>query len=253
MGKAMYTVKELATLAGISPRTLHYYDQIGILAPTSRDENGYRYYGSDAVLKLQQIRFFKELDFSLEEIRTIIRGPDFNVLQALQVHKSALQQKVKRLDSLIQTIDHTILHLKGHLDMQQKELFDGFDEEKQKQYVEEIRQRYGERAFENTIDWNNYTPEEKKNIKAEGEAIYRDLAANMDKGYDSPEVQTIISRWHQHLRYFYEPTIERLLGLAELYTEHPDFIATFQKIHPDLPEFLKQAILYYCRHKTIVK
>ena len=253
MGKVMYTVKELSTLAGISPRTLHYYDQIGILAPTSRDENGYRYYGSDAVLKLQQIRFFKELDFSLEEIRTIIRAPDFNVLQALQVHKSALQQKVKRLESLIQTIDRTILHLKGHLDMQQNELFEGFDEEKQKQYVEEIRQRYGERAFENSIDWNSYTPEQKANIKAEGEAIYRDLAANMNKGYNSPEVQAIITRWHQHLRYFYEPTIERLLGLAELYTEHPDFIATFQKIHPDLPEFLKQAILYYCRHKTIVK
>jgi DNA-binding transcriptional MerR regulator len=249
----MYTVKEIAKLAGVSPRTLHYYDQIGLLEPTSHGENGYRYYGRDALLKLQQILFFKELDFSLEEINAIVSSPDFDVLYALQVHKTSLQQRKKRLDGLIQTIDRTILHLKGNLDMQQKELFEGFNEEKQKQYAEEIRQRYGERAFENSIDWNSYTPEQKTTIKAEGEAIYRDLAANMSKGFDNPAVQAIIGRWHQHLRYFYEPTIERLLGLAELYNEHPDFIATFQKIHPGLQEFLKQAIIYYCRKKTIVK
>ena len=91
----MYTVKEIAELAGVSPRTLHYYDQIGLLEPTSHGENGYRYYGQDALLKLQQILFFKELDFSLEEINAIISSPDFDVLYALQVHKTSLQQRKK--------------------------------------------------------------------------------------------------------------------------------------------------------------
>lgn len=98
-------------------------------------------------------------------------------------------------------------------------------------------------------DWNSYTPEQKKRIMAESQAIYHDLVDNMDKGYASPEVQQIIARWHQHLRYFYEPSTERLRGLGQMYTEHSEFVATFRAIHPDLPEFLNQAIQYYCRDK----
>ncbi len=245
----MYTVKQLSDLAGISPRTLHYYDEIGLLKPASHGDNGYRYYGEDCLPRLQQILFFKELDFSLEEIQTILAQPGFDVVQALQVHRQALLERVERLNRLIQTIDKTTLHLKGHQTMKKKEYFEGFSEEKQKQYEEEIRQKYGEKAFEGVTDWNSYTPEQKTRIKAESEAIYHDLVENMDKGYASPEVQQIIARWHQHLRYFYEPSTERLLGLGQMYTEHPEFAATFRAIHPDLPEFLNQAIQFYCKER----
>ncbi|HEX7973339.1 MAG TPA: MerR family transcriptional regulator [Anaerolineales bacterium] len=242
-----YTVKQISDLAGVSARTLHYYDEIGLLKPASYGENGYRYYGEAAVLRLQQILFFKELDFNLEEIKTIVDSPEFDVLYALQAHKVALQRRVKRINQLIATVDQTILHLKGKSDMSKKQLFEGFSEEKQKQYEQEIRQRYGERAFEGTKDWNSYSTVQKEKIKAEGEAVYRDLVEKMDKGPASPEVQRIIARWHRHLRYFYEPSVERLLGLADLYNDHPDFVATFQKSHPDLPEFLRQAIQVYSK------
>lgn len=243
-----FTVKQISVLAGVSARTLHYYDEIGLLKPASYGENGYRYYGEPDVLRLQQILFFKELDFNLEEIKTIIDSPEFDVLHALQAHKAALQRRLTRINHLINTVDQTILHLKGKQAMSEKQLFEGFSEEKQKQYEQEIRQRYGERAFDGVTDWNSYSPEQKKKIQAEGQAVYRDLVAQMDKGPASPEVQQIIARWHQHLRYFYEPSVERLLGLADLYNDHPDFIANFQKIHPDLPEFLRQAIRVYCKN-----
>lgn len=123
----------------------------------------------------------------------------------------------------------------------------GYDETKQKQYEQEIRQRYGEEAFKGVKDWNSYTPEEKARIKTENEAIYKAIVANMAKGFDSPEVQSQIAAWHNHLRYFYEPSVERLLGLADLYSDHPDFIAMFKGFHPDLPEFLRKAIQFYCK------
>src|SRR5688572_23930036 len=109
----VYTVKQLAALANVSPRTLHYYDEIELLKPATYGSNGYRYYGQEAVLKLQQILFFKELGFSLDQIKMIIGRPDFDLLHALEVHRKALQQRSMRLASLIQTVDRTILYLKG--------------------------------------------------------------------------------------------------------------------------------------------
>jgi len=243
-----YTVKQLANLAGVSTRTLHYYDEIGLLKPDSYSENGYRDYGEQAILQLQQILFFKELDFRLEEIRDIMQHPVFNLRLALEVHKVTLQQKASRLQRLIQTVDATIQHLEGDIEMSEEQLFEGFNEEKQKEYEQEIRQRYGKKAFEGVISWNSYTPEQKSKILAEGKTIYLDLARMVNKDVESDEVQAIIARWHQHMRYFYEPSIERMLSLAEMYNEDERFATNFRKIHPALPAFLRKAIGAYCRN-----
>lgn len=242
----MYTVKQLASLAGVSSRTLHYYDEIGLLKPTRLAVNGYRLYDAQALLRLQQILFYKELDFSLEQIQQFLARPDFDLRRALLAHKAALQQRVERLQGLITTVDDTLLHLEGKSTMTDQQLFVGFSEEKQAQYAEEIRQRYGDQAFEGVRDWNSYSAAEKAAIQTEGQAIYRDLVAQMEKSPSSPEVQAIILRWHQHLRYFYEPSVERLRGLAQLYNEHPEFVANFTRLHPNLPAFARQAIEYYC-------
>ena len=129
--------------------------------------------------------------------------------------------------------------------MSKKKIFEGFNEEKQKQYEEEATKLWGESVKETTKLWNSYSEEKKQAIMAEGSAVYTDIVANMDKGPKSQEIQTILVRWHDHLRYFYEPSIETLGGLGEMYHDHPDFNATFTAIHPDLPGFLKQAIAHY--------
>lgn len=244
-----YTVKQLAMLAKVSPRTLHYYDETRLLKPESVGLNGYRHYGEASLLRLQQILFFKELGLELDAIKQILDQPGFDQAAALAEHKSQLIQQRGRIDRLIQTVDRTILHLKGQTKMESNELFEGFSDEKQKEYEQEIREKYGDKAFEGVTDWNSYTKVQQERIKGEGKAIYADLVKVIDQGPDSPEVQAIIARWHQHLRYFYEPSDERLLGLGKMYTEHPGFIANFTRLHPRLPEFMYEAIKVYVKNK----
>ena len=134
--------------------------------------------------------------------------------------------------------------------MDDKELFTVWSEEKQPDYEREIEQRYGDKELkESRRRWGSYTDADKRRIKDEGGAIYRDLVAAMPSGPASAQAQAGIARWHQHLRYFYEPTTEILLGLGDLYNEHPDFIETFRRIHPDLAAFLRDAIQVYCQDR----
>ena len=243
----MYTVKQLANLANVSRRTLRYYDQIDLLKPTAVADNGYRYYDQEKVLRLQQIRFYQELDFSLEQIRKILDKSDFNALQSLQTQKAALLQQAKRLDKLIDTIDKTILHLEGKFKMDNKELFAGFDEAKQKAYAEEASRRWDPKLVkESNQRWNRLSKEHQQAILQEGNQIYRDMVEQLDNAPDSKDVQAIVARWHQHIRHFYEPSFATLRGLGQDYAHDPAFRATFEAMHPDLPDFLQKAITVYC-------
>ena len=241
----MYTVKALADLAGVSRRTLHYYDQIGLLKPAEVGENGYRYYDDDAVYRLQQILFYREMDLKLEQIRRILDDPDFDPVSALQKHRRAIAAQAERLRTLTRTIDQTIMHLVGEVNVSKKKIFEGFSEEKQKEYEAQATELWGDSVKESMKLWNSYSDEEKEAVMEEGSRIYQDLADSMDRGPDHPDVQAILARWHKHLRYFYEPTIEVLGGLGDMYHDHPDFNATFTAIDPDLPAFLKEAIAVY--------
>jgi DNA-binding transcriptional MerR regulator len=249
-----YTVKQLARLAGVSGRTLRFYDQIGLFKPSSHGDNGYRYYGDEAILRLQQIRFYRELDFSLDEIGAILSRPDFDVAQALQAHRLALQQRAARLDLLIQTVDKTIRHLRGEITMDSQELFAGFDDETQRRYEQEAERRWGAyHVRESRRRWDSYSAEEKARIMAEAGANYRDLIPYIGQDPARKEVQVIIARWHQNLRCFYEPTPQILAGLGQTYSSDPEFRATFTKTHPDLPDFLTRAIEVYCQNLTAEK
>ncbi len=242
----MHTVKQLSTLAGVSVRTLHYYDEIGLLKPSAVGQNGYRYYDDQALFRLQQILFYRELDLDLPQIKAILDGRDFDLVTALQKHRQALQARIERLQTLVQTVDTTILHLVGEAPMSKKKIFQGFSEAKQKEYEQEAMRQWGEADVKESIQlWNSYSKERQAEIMEEGSQIYQDLVAAMGHGPRSPEVQALLVRWHQHLRYFYEPTLEVLSGLGNAYNEHPDFNATFTAIHPDLPPFLQQAIAHY--------
>ncbi len=243
-----FTVKQLARLAGVSARTLHYYDQIGLLTPQRQPGNGYRIYDRAAVLRLQQILFLRELGMSLDEIRTILDRPDFDLIGALEQHRQALQSRQARLAELIHTVERTISYMKGNIEMEGKELFEGFSEEKQKTYAEEAARRWGpETVKESQRRWSRYTTEDKQRIKDEGEAVYHELLAAMPYGPSSPQAQSAVAGWHQHLRNFYEPTKEILLGLANGYNDDPEFNAVFRRIHPDLAPFMRKAIEIYCQ------
>lgn len=246
----MYTVKQLSKLAGISIRALHYYDHIGLLKPSSVGANGYRHYGEEVLLRLQQILFFRELDLSLSEIKAIVDNPEFDVLTALRSHKEALQGRAERLKHLIQTVNNTIDHLKGNENMNAKGLFEGFSEEEQRRYALEAEQMYDpETVRASNRKWKAYPPAEKERILAEGRAVYADLVTAMPKGTASMEVQALIARWHQHMQYFWSPSDEQILGLADLYNDDPRFRANFDKIYPNLAGFIREAVKVYVKKR----
>jgi DNA-binding transcriptional MerR regulator len=242
----MFTVKQLSKLAGVTPRTLHHYDAIGLLKPTRVGGNGYRYYGEESLIRLQQILFYRELGLPLEDIREIVGRRDFDVLGALSSHRNALQKQAGRLDRLIQTVDNTIHYLKGERHMSEKGLFEGFSEEEQEKYALEAEQMYEpETVRASNRKWKAYPPAKKEQILSEGKAVYLDMIAAMPKGPASPEVQAIVERWRAHMDYFWTPKLDQLLALANGYNNDPRFKANFEKMHPGLAEFMQEAVKIY--------
>lgn len=246
----MYTVKQVSELAQVSVRTLHYYDEIGLLRPSKVGENGYRYYDDAALLRLQQILFYREIGLELMQIKDVLDDPDFDLVAALRSHRTVLQDKITRLQNLIDTVDSTMMHLVGEVDMgkNKKRLFEAFSEKKQKEYERSARLQYGPDIVNDSIKrWNSYTEAQKKAIGEEGNQVYSDLVDALEAGLppQSAEVQGILQRWHNHIRYFYEPTLEILRGLGEHYNTEPEFIANFKKLHPDLPAYLQAGIAQY--------
>jgi DNA-binding transcriptional MerR regulator len=243
-----YSVKQLADMAGVSRRTLHYYDEISLLQPSSTAENGYRLYDEQAALRLQQILFYRELGFSLEKIREILGRPNYDLLVALSSHRRALKRKALRFESLIETIDQTILHLQGEIRMKPEQLFEAFDEETQAHYEQEALQRWDpELVRASSQRWKRYSQHKKDAIMQEGNQIYSSFAALISQDPASQAVQALAARWHEHLRNFYEPTPEILAGLGQAYEHDPAFSTRFAALHPDLPAFLNRAIAVYCQ------
>jgi MerR family transcriptional regulator, thiopeptide resistance regulator len=243
-----YTVKQLAKMAGITNRTLHYYDEIGLLQPASYGDNGYRYYDEDAVLRLQQIMFYRELGFRLDQIKTIINRPDFDLLQAMQAHRKALLGEVDRLNSLVETVDNTMKHIRGEMEMSKKDFYKGFDEEKQRQHAKEAEKRWGEKAVQSQQRWEDRSPEGKNAFLTEMHEITANIAANVDKGVESVEVQQWVERWHRFIdENCYPCSLEIFEGLGHMYPQDPEFRATYENIRPGLAEFMEEAMSYYCQ------
>ena len=208
-----YTVKELADLAGVTRRTLHYYDQVGLLKPAEVAANGYRHYDQGDLLQLQQILFYREMGLSLKDIRKLLNGPDYDVIEALEAHRQGLAGRAERLQALIHTVDRTIRHLKGEIEMRPKDFFEAFDEETQEKYAAEAAQRWDpELVRASNRRWKSYSKEKQQAIMQEGNAVYTAIMENMDAGAASEVVQDSVGRWHQHLRHFYEPAPGMLRG-----------------------------------------
>ncbi|WP_028593389.1 MerR family transcriptional regulator [Paenibacillus assamensis] len=249
----MYKVKEVADLAGISVRTLHHYDSIGLLKPKKIEENGYRYYNDDDLERLQQILFFKELEVPLVEIQRIIDHPSFDRKHALVSHRSMMLQKKHRLERLIHTVEETLQSMKGAIAMTKEDMFEPFDmaeiEEHQKKYEQEVEEKYGhtDAYKESQEKTSTYTADDWKQIKHEWDSLYKQIAERMDKGPADEEVQALISEYRSLITAnFYNCTLEIFRGLGDLYTSDPRFTKNIDKVKPGLSSFLQQAMHIYC-------
>jgi len=243
----MYTIKELADLAGVTTRTLHYYDQIGVLIPAEIGSNGYRYYDHDNLLRLQQILFYRELDVPLKEINYILSRPDFQLLPALINHQDAIRNKVKRYQELLGTIQKTIGSLQGEQNMAEEGYFKGFDEI---QYEEETRDRWGHtpQYKESQRKWSSYSKDQKEEIKREGGRItLRMVTENPEVRSDDPDVQKAVGDYYAYLnQYFYTCEVEFLRTLADMWVEDPRFAVNYERIREGGAAFVREAVHIYC-------
>jgi len=248
-----YTVHELATLAHISVRTLHYYDEIGLLEPSSIAKNGYRYYHEKELIRLQQILFFKELAFSLEDIKRMLNRPDFRVIEALKDQKKLMKLKQTRLDALIKTIDKTIRTMNNNQTMKDEEMYDAFRDEDVKEYQAEVKERWGntDAYKQSQAKVNTMTKKEMATLKQEGEKLAQALADAMDKPVQDAHVQALIKKHHDGINFFYTCNGEMYRNLAQMYVDDARFTAYYEKFRPGLAVFLRDAIFYYVDEQGI--
>lgn len=250
-----YTVNKLAELSGVTPRTLRYYDQIGLLTPKRVSENGYRIYGQVQVDALQQILFYRELGFGLEEIREIILSPDFDQKAALQNHLSSLMERKRQIDALIENVSKTISALKGEAIMRDNERFEGFKkkllEDNEKTYGREVREKFGnEEADASNAKLAGMSEEQWKMQNDLSEEISEALKSAIELGDPACELaQRACDLHRQWLCMFwkdgaYSKSAHR--GLAEMYVADERFKAHYEKIAEGAAEFFRKAIDIYC-------
>jgi DNA-binding transcriptional MerR regulator len=247
-----YTINRLATMSGVTVRTLRFYDEIGLLKPAYVADNGYRYYQKKELLLLQQILFFRELGFELKDIQRILKQSDFDKREALRIHKKELINKINRMTELIKTVDNTIKDLEGKTAMDDKKMFQGFDAEKQLGYELYLVERFGDKikkqvaqSHHNTKGWRM---QEWNTASQEFAVICRELTDLLEKKYapDSERTQALITRHYDWIRKFWTPDKESYAGLAKLYTE-PEWKKTFELYHPELALYLSEAMQSFAR------
>lgn len=249
-----YTVQKLGQLAGISARTLRYYDEIGLLKPTRINSSGYRIYGATEVDRLQQILFYRELGVNLESIKEIMTSPTFDGTQALRDHRDKLLEKRLQLDALINNVDKSIKQTERKISMTDKEKFEGFKQklvdDNEKKYGKEIRKKYGEDTVNTSnVKIKGMTEEEYAKIQKLEEQMFMNLKAAMETGNPAGEQAQKVADLHKQWLCFYwdQYSKEAHEGLAEMYVSDERFTAYYDKVQSGATEFLRDAIVIYTK------
>jgi DNA-binding transcriptional MerR regulator len=247
-----YTILKLAKLAGISTRTLRYYDEIGILKPARISSSGYRIYGKAEIDRLQQILFYRELGLDLENIRSIVTAPTFNSARALRAHHEKLLAKREQLDTLIATVEKTIAETEGRTTMTDKEKFEGFKQklidDNEATYGTEIRAKYGREQVEKSNKaFKDMTKEQYDAFEKLGSDVLETLKAAFATGDPAGELAQKAADLHrQWLSYTWGSyTKEAHAGVAQMYVDDERFTAYYDKEQPGLAKFLRDAVLVY--------
>ena len=250
-----YTVNKLAKLSGVTNRTLRYYDEIGLLTPERTSDNGYRLYSQAQVDALQQILFFRELGFGLDEIKTIVTSSDFDQSSALRSHLASLLERKTQLEILIENVRKSICTLEGEAVMTDKEKFEGFKKalisDNEKTYGKEVRAKYGDEAADASNAKLAGMSEEQWKMQKELEERFSETLKNAIKTGDPAGelAQRACDEHRQWLSLFWKDgaySKEAHRGLSEMYVADERFKAYYEKIAEGAAEFLRDAIKIYC-------
>ena len=255
-----WTVGETSTLAKVSVRTLHHYDEVGLLAPSGRTDAGYRLYTVDDLERLQQIMLFRELGFALGDIRAIMADPGFDRVAALTAQRNLLAEKSRRTQAAIEAIDLQLMELEEGVPMSKEDtskmfgdLFDGFDPA---EYEDEVQERWGE-----TDAYKQSAERTKRYGKAEWEQIKTEMAENdarlvalMEAGLpsDSPEAMEAVEAKRLHIsKWFYDAPIEFYVNMASIWVNDPRFTKNIDKAKPGLAAYSYAAVQALAKSKGI--
>ena len=249
-----YSINKLAKLAGVSTRTLRYYDEINLLSPERISSNGYRVYGEKEVNLLQQILFYRELGVQLDKIKKIVWSKDYDGIVALQGHLSALKAKKEQIEKLIANVEQTIAASKGDLVMNDKQKFEGFKkkmiEDNEKQYGKEIREKFGSAIVDDSnAKMMGLTTEQYEKIQKLSCQINDSLKLAFEQGDPSSELAQEVCALHKEwLGYFWNNySKEAHRGLVQTYVDDPRFKKYYDTIAEGCAEFLRDAIIIFCK------
>lgn len=245
----MRTVRQVAKAAGISVRTLHHYDAIGLLRPGHIGTNGYRYYGREELLRLQQILFYRELGLPLAEIAAVLDDPAFDPLAALRQHRAALEGRIGHYRTLIRTIDRTIASLEKDEHMEDNDYYAGIAPETRDRWQREAEAFWGKDAVVAAqAKARSFSKEQVAAIRTEMETIRADFQRLFREGADpaSDAVQAVTDRHYRWVSHSWTPDAAAFRGLGRYYVENPEFRGTYDddKI-PGCPEFIAAAMAVY--------
>ena len=254
-----FTINKIARLAGITLKTLRHYEKVGILVPKARSDAGYRLYSEEDVERLQQILFFRELDFSLVQIKDIMNNPSFERKKALEMQIQYLEERSMRYTRLSQLARKTLMGLEGELKMRKEEMFEGFDYDKmiddQKKYESEVKERWGEsdayRISKRRTD--AYTKEDWLKIQEESSDNLEELILCFKEGEDTKgdRMMNVCNTFRSHItKFFYPCSLEMYSNLGNMYIADERFTMFYDKHAEGLASYYNEAIQYYCITKA---
>lgn len=240
-------VGEVAAAAGVSVRTLHHWDAVGLLQPSSRSASGYRDYSPADVERLRQVLTYRELGFGLDEVRALLDDPAVDALAHLRRQQSLLADRIAQLQSVAALVHRAVEAKQMGIDLDPQELREVFGEQDPTQWADEAQERWGE-----TDAWrashrrtSSYDKQDWLRVKAAGEQVERRFAAALQAGLpaDAPEVRQIAEAHRQHLsRDFYACGYEMHVGLAEMYLSDERFTAHYEALMPGLAQYVHDAV-----------
>lgn len=242
----MKTIKRVSDLTGVSVRMLHHYDKIGLLTPAKISDSGYRLYDQKNLIELQQILFFKELDFSLEDIKSIIKSPVFDRKKALSKQKELLILKRDRLDNLIGLIEKT---LKGEINMSFEEFNNTEIQKLQEEYSKEVKEKYGDTSQYKEFKEKtaNYSKDKWEQLYSQLNDIFKSFSEIMPKSPDCKDAQDLVAKLQKFISSnYYYCSDEMLSNLGQMYVCDDRFRKNIDKIKPGLAKYVKSAIEIYC-------
>jgi DNA-binding transcriptional MerR regulator len=241
------TVGAVARLAGVTVRTLHHYDAIGLLNASGRSEAGYRRYADADLDRLQRILFYRELGFGLDDIKTVMTDGDADAAAHLRRQHAMLLDRIARLQRMAAAVEKAMEARTMGISLTPEERFEVFGDHDPDEYAAEVEERWGDTdAYrESQRRVARYSKADWQRIKAEGQRAIEQVVAAMRAGRpaDSPEAMDGAEAHRRQIDdAFYPLSYEGHVGLAEMYLADPRFTATYEKIAPGLAQYLHDAI-----------